>query len=163
LQRISNGIKEYEAVHSSVSKTLGLTYTPLPPDLIDAFSHDPAVVTGATRHRKGWQAVEDIHKNIVRQRNTVQAYLQRARDAVFAPPESVLDSPLGSLQQSLDALERRRADVSNKVQEVSETLARVKTLHASVKTEYNETMAHTSSVYPEVRLTNKVLLSLDLY
>ena len=155
MQRISNGIKEYEAVHSSVSKTLGLPYTPLPLDLIDAFSHDPAVVTGATRHRKGWQAVEDIHKNIVRQRNTVQAYLQRARDAEFAPPGSVLDSPLGSLQQSLDALEQRRTDVSNKVQEVSETLARVKTLHASVKTEHNETMAHTSSVYPEVRLTNK--------
>jgi hypothetical protein len=137
-----------------VSKALGLSFTPLPPELIDAFSHDPAVVTGATRHKKGWQAVEDIHNNIVRQRNTMRAYLRQAREAEFVPPASVLESPLRSLQQSLDSLEQFRTVVFKKVQEVSETLARVKTLHASVKAEYNDAMAHTSSVYPEVRLTS---------
>jgi hypothetical protein len=137
-----------------MSKALGLTYEPLPPELTDAFSHDPAVVTGSTRQKRGWQAVEDIHDNVVRQRNTVQTYLQQTRHAEIAPPASVLDSPLKSLQQSLDALERRRGLISQKVQEVTETLTRTKKLHMSVKTEYNNAMAHTSSVYPEVRSTN---------
>ena len=47
--------------------------------------------------------------------------------------------------------------ISQKVQEVIETLTRVKQLHAAVKTEYINTMAHTSSVYPEVRLIGVVL------
>ena len=154
LQRIAGGIKEYDAVQLKMSKALGLTYDPLPPELTDAFSHDPAVVTGSTRQKKGWEAVEDIHDNIVRQRNTVQTYLQQTRHAEITPPESVLDSPLKSLQQSLDALERRRGLISQKVLEVTETLARTKKLHMSVKTEYNNAMSHTSSVYPEVRPTN---------
>ena len=137
-----------------MSKSLGLTYNPLPPELTEAFSHDPSVVTGSTRQKKGYQAVEDIHDNIMQQRNTVQAYLQQAGHDKITPPASVLDSPLKSLQQSLDALESRRSLISQKVQEVTETLARTKELHMSVKTEYNDTMAHTSSVYPEVRPTN---------
>ena len=153
LQRIAGGIKEYEAVQLKMSKALGLTHDALPPELTEAFSHDPAVVTGSTRQKRGWQAVEDIHDNINRQRNTVQAYLQQAGHAEITPPASVLDSPLKSLQQSLDALEHRRGLISEKVQEVTETLERTKKLHMSVKTEYNNTMAHTSSVYPEVRLT----------
>ena len=81
----------------------------------------------------------------------MRAFLQQARDVEVTPPPSVLDSPLKSLQQSLDALEQRRSVISQKVQEVSETLTRVKQIHASVKAEYNSAMAHTSSVYPEVR------------
>ncbi|KAH9954401.1 hypothetical protein BC827DRAFT_1272640 [Russula dissimulans] len=150
LQRIAGGIKEYEAIQAKLSKTLGLAYSPLPPSLIDAFSHDPAVVTGATRHKGGWQAVEDIHSNIARQRNTVREYLQQAREVEVAPPPSVLDSPLRSLQQSLDALEQRRAIITQKVHEVTETLTRVKQLHGTVKAEFNNAMTHTSSVYPEL-------------
>jgi hypothetical protein len=138
-------------VQASLYRSLGLNHSPLPPELIDAFSHDPSVVTGATRQKGGWQAVEDIHDNIARQRNTMREFLQQARHVEVAPPPSVLESPLKSLQQSLDALEERRGMISQKVQEVIETLTRVKQLHAAVKAEYNNTMAHTSSVYPEVR------------
>jgi hypothetical protein len=81
----------------------------------------------------------------------VREFLQQASHVEVAPPPSVLDSPLKSLQQSLDALEQRRSVISQKVQEVSETLTRVKKIHAEVKAEYNSAMAHTSSVYPEVR------------
>jgi len=81
----------------------------------------------------------------------VREFLQQTRHVEVAPPPSVLDSPLKSLQQSLDALEQRRGTISQKVQEVIETLTRVKRLHAEVKAEYNNTAAHTSSVYPEVR------------
>jgi hypothetical protein len=154
LQRIAGGIKEYEAVQLKMSKALGLTHDPLPVELTEAFSHDPSVVTGSTRQKRGWQAVEDIHDNIIRQRNTIQAYLQQPGHAEITPPASVLDSPLKSLQQSLDALEHRRGLISQKVQEVTETLERTKKLHVSVKTEYNNTVSHTSSVYPEVRPTN---------
>jgi hypothetical protein len=125
---------------------LDLQYRSLPPELIDAFSHDLAVVTGATR-----QAVEDIHPNIIRQRSTVREFLQQACDVEVAPPPSVLDSPLRSLQQWLDALEQRRSVISQEVQEVGEILTRVKQIHGSVKAEHNSAMVHTSSVYPEVR------------
>ena len=81
----------------------------------------------------------------------MREFLQQASHVELAPPPSVLDSPLKSLQQSLDALEQRRSIISQKVQEVSETLTRVKKIHAEVKAEYNSAMAHTSSVYPEVR------------
>lgn len=81
----------------------------------------------------------------------MREFLQQARDVEVAPPQSVLDSPLKSLQQSLDALEQRRSVISQKVQEVNETLTRVKQVHAAVKTEYNNALAHTSSAYPEVR------------
>ena len=160
LQRIAGGIKDYELVQSKLCRTLGVNYAPLPPELIDAFSHDPAVVTGATRQKGGWQAVEDIHSNITRQRSAVREYLEQERHVEVAPLPSVLDSPLKSLQQSLDALEQRRGVIAQKVQEVIETLARVKQLHAAVKAEYNNTMTHTSSVYPEVRPI-RVVLSMD--
>ena len=88
----------------------------------------------------------------------MREYLQQARDVEVAPPPSVLDSPLKSLQQSLDALEQRRSVISQKVQEVSETLTRVKQIHGSVKAEYNSSMAHTSSVYPEVRPSSRAIL-----
>jgi hypothetical protein len=153
LQRIAGGIKEYEAVQAKLSKSFGLDYTPLPPELIDAFSHDPSVVTGATRQKKGWQAVEDIHNNIARQRNAVRVYLQQARRVEVPPPPSVLESPLKSLRQSLDTLEQRRGIIIRKVQEVTDTLTRVKRLHTAVKADYNSAMGHTSSVYPEVRPT----------
>lgn len=87
----------------------------------------------------------------------MREYLQQARDVEVSPPPSVLDSPLKSLQQSLDALEQRRSVISQKVQEVTETLTRVKQIHAAVKTEYNNAMAHTSSAYPEVRSTRTAL------
>ena len=111
-------------------------------------------MTGSTRRKRGWEAVEDIHDNIVWQRNTVQTYLRQTRRAEITPPESVLDSLRKSLQQSLDALERRRGLISQKVQEVTETLARTKKLHTSVKTDYNNAMAHTPSVCPKVCSTN---------
>jgi hypothetical protein len=90
----------------------------------------------------------------------VREYLEQERHVEVAPLPSVLDSPLKSLQQSLDALEQRRGAISQKVQEVIETLTRVKQLHAAVKAEYNNTMTHTSSVYPEVRPL-RILLSMD--
>ena len=88
----------------------------------------------------------------------MREFLQQARGVEVAPPPSVLDSPLKSLQQSLHALEQRRSVISEKVQEVSETLTRVKEIHSSVKAEYNSAMAHTSSVYPEVRPTSQVII-----
>jgi hypothetical protein len=91
----------------------------------------------------------------------VREFLQQARDVEVSPPQSVLDSPLKSLQQSLHALEQRRSVISQKVQEVSETLTRVKQIHATVKAGYNSAMAHTSSVYPEVRPTSRAIISGD--
>ncbi|KAI0068164.1 hypothetical protein BV25DRAFT_1793524 [Artomyces pyxidatus] len=150
LQRIAAGVKEYESVQSRMSRALGLEYSPLPHDLIDAFSHDPAVVTGSTRYLKGWRAVENIHEHILEQTETVQSFIRTAKPVDNSTQGSVLETPIRSLLQSMDALEGHRSSITTKTQEVSEALARVKKLHASVKAEYNAAMAHTSSVYPEL-------------
>ncbi|KAA1468019.1 hypothetical protein DENSPDRAFT_927033 [Dentipellis sp. KUC8613] len=151
LQRIAVGVKEYEAVQSRMAKIFGHSYVSLPPELLDAFSHDPAVVTGSTKWLRGWRAVENIHDHISSQVDTVQAFLhQMAEQPEVTRPASLLEGPLSSLQRSLEALEGRRASIIERSQEVEDTLLRIKELHTAVKTTYNKTLAHTSSVYPEL-------------
>ena len=140
---------------SRMLKTFGLPYVSLPPELLDALSHDPAVVTGSTRHHKGWRAVDNIHEHILRQAETVDLFLQHlSSQSELPPPRSVLDTPLSILEQSLKILEQRKSALANKAYSVGDMLSRVKQLHSSVKTAYNATAAHTSSVYPEVRYSN---------
>jgi len=54
------------------------------------------------------------------------------------------------LSQALEKLERHRDAIVSKAREVAGLLTSVKGIHASVKTEYNETLSHTSVVYPEL-------------
>ncbi|THH19033.1 hypothetical protein EW146_g2044 [Bondarzewia mesenterica] len=151
LQRIATGVKEYDVVQSRMSKIFGLSFVPLSPELLDAFSHDPAVVTGSTRFYRGWRAVESIHEHIQRQQETVQTFLQQAEARGHLPPQpNILDKPLAALSRALDDLEGHRAAITEQSEKVAQALARVKELHSTVKTEYNDTAAHTSSVYPEL-------------
>ncbi|KAI0319760.1 hypothetical protein OF83DRAFT_1169904 [Amylostereum chailletii] len=150
LQRVSLSVKEYEAVQSRMSKALGLTYKSLPQDLLDALSHDPAVITGHTRSLRGWRAVENVNDNIQNQTETIQHFLQQNDLGKVPRQASILDNPLNSLIRALEILESRKTGIVEKAKEVAEVLARVKKLHASVKSEYNDAVTHTSAVYPEL-------------
>lgn len=131
-------------------KSLGVPHTSIPTELLDAFSHDPAAVTGATRRFRGWRAVEDIQHRVTRQRETFRTFLSMSQDG-FSPPDSVFDEPIAVLSQTLEKLEDHREAIAAKAREVAGILTSVKGIHASVKTEYNDTLSHTAVVYPEVR------------
>jgi hypothetical protein len=150
LQRVAAGVREYDLLRTNLMKSLGVPHRSIPTELLDAFSHDPAAVTGATRRWRGWRAVEDIHNRITRQRETFRVFLTMSQDR-FSPPDSVFDRPIATLSQTLETLEGHREANVAKAREVTGLLTSVKGIHASVKTEYNDTLSHTSVVYPEVR------------
>ncbi|GLB35925.1 hypothetical protein LshimejAT787_0302130 [Lyophyllum shimeji] len=149
LNRVSVGIRELETAQSNALSSLGIAHSGLPRDLIDAFGHDPAAVTGATRRFQGWRAADDIHNRLLRQRDVFQAFLSRAnRDA--SVPKSVLNDPISSLIQSLEALEVHSQKIAGKAIEVDEALKSVQATHNAVKTNYKDTSSRTSLVYPEL-------------
>ncbi|KAI0639561.1 hypothetical protein C8Q77DRAFT_1045434 [Trametes polyzona] len=152
LQRVSASAREYDSVQSVLSDMLQIPYPKIPPEVMDAFVHDPAAVTGATRRVKSWQAVEDIHERIQRQRETLQCFL-RSQD--FDPSSvgtsgNVFDDQIGGALRALECLASHREALARKAEEVATALKRVKAVHATVKKDYNDTLAHTSLVYPEL-------------
>jgi hypothetical protein len=150
LQRVAAGVREYDLLQTNLMKSLGVPHRSIPPELLDAFSHDPAAVTGATRRFRGWKAAEDIYNRVTRQRETFRLFLSMSHDG-FSPPGSVFDEPIAALSHTLESLENHRETAVNKAREIAGILTSVKGIHASVKTEYNDTLSHTSVVYPEVR------------
>ena len=152
LQRVCASIRDYDSVQTSLAGLLGMPYTKLPPDVLDAFVHDPSAVTGSTRRTKGWRAVEDIHSRIGRQRETLRSFIlsQHLDSEPIVPPHKVFDDPIAQLMSALDQLASQRIELAHKAEEVGEVLKQVKTVQASVKKDYNDTLAYTSLVYPEV-------------
>ncbi|KAG6832558.1 hypothetical protein H0H92_000187 [Tricholoma furcatifolium] len=149
LNRVSGAIREYDTVQSNAMASLGIAHIGLPRELIDAFGHDPAAVTGATRRVQGWKAVDDIQHRLVRQREVFRAFLSRAQNEV-PQTKSVLEDPISSLVQSLKALELHSDVIAGRAFEVGEALKAVQETHDKVKTDYNNTLARTSAVYPEL-------------
>jgi len=127
------------------------THTSLPQELLDAFGHDPAAVTGVTRRFKGWRAVDDINHRVLRQREVFEEFLAQSENELTLPRD-VLDNPMASLSVCLDALERHQQQIAWRASRVLETLKTVQTMHAVVKEEYKVTLSHTSVVYPEVNV-----------
>lgn len=148
LNRISIGVKEYEAIQSNAFRSLGVSYEGLPKELLEAFSHDPAAVMGATRRLRGWRAVDDIHFRLLRQRQVFQAYLSQSVKNTLS--QSVLGNPISALTKTLEILESHEETVASRAKEVTELLKSVDELHSVVKLQYNETLSHTSVAYPEV-------------
>lgn len=149
MQRIAVDVRDYEILCSNTMPTLGIPYRSLPPELLDAIGHDPSAVTGGTRRYRGWQAVEDIHDRIARQRQIIGQFLSLAGEDSFSAPD-VLDKPIMSLMEKLEALEKSQYPLREKADEVGKILAEVKSVHGTVKQEYNEALSQTSVVYPEV-------------
>ncbi|KAJ7596637.1 hypothetical protein C8J56DRAFT_882340 [Mycena floridula] len=151
LNRVVGGVKEFDMLANNLTRVIGIPYKSLPQDLLEAFSHDPAAVTGGTRRYRGWQAVDDIHNRLGRQRNIFQNFLQHEPEyGTFSTPNGVLTDPIDSLLTTLNSLEDIRREVLARTKEVSEVLKSVQTTHIQVKAEYNETLSHTSLAYPEL-------------
>ncbi|KAG5654689.1 hypothetical protein H0H81_007445 [Sphagnurus paluster] len=149
LNRVSVGIRELESVQSNAMASLGITHIGLPRELIDAFGHDPAAVTSSTRRYQGWRAVDDIQNRLLRQRKIFRDFLSHA-DADVSIPKSVLDHPISSLVQSLEALKLHSQKIAKRATEVGEALHAVQTTHGKVKEDYKATLSRTSVVYPEL-------------
>ncbi|KIK70743.1 hypothetical protein GYMLUDRAFT_32792 [Collybiopsis luxurians FD-317 M1] len=161
LNHIAQHIREYEMCQSSfVSSTLGLPYKGgLPQELLEAFSHDPANVTRSTKRLKMYQAVDDIYHRLTRQRVVFKEFIEknvhqsqnegRACDR-FPLTADILQEPISSLMQSLKRLEERHMTIVSREMEALEELKKTQIIHATVKAEYNSTLAHTSVVYPEL-------------
>lgn len=129
--------------------SLGIKHMGLPRELLDAFGHDPAAVTGATRRFRGWRAVDDIQHRLLRQREVFQVFLAHANSNVSVL-KSVLDDPIASLISSLDILEVHCKKIAERATVVTETLKGVQTVHTDVKKDYKKTVSHISVAYPEV-------------
>ncbi|RPD55881.1 hypothetical protein L227DRAFT_579361 [Lentinus tigrinus ALCF2SS1-6] len=152
LQRVCTNIREYDSVQAGLSGLLGMPYTKIPSEVLDAFVHDPSAVTGGTRRTRSWRAVEDIHERIECQRQTLQTFIhsQQLDGDPVIPPSHVFDDPIAQLMAALTQLVTQRQELASKAEEVTSLLKHVKTIHADVKKAYNDTLAHTSLVYPEL-------------
>ncbi|KAI6153943.1 hypothetical protein BKA82DRAFT_4095625 [Pisolithus tinctorius] len=149
LQRVAADIREYEILCSNALPTLGISYRSLPPELLDAIGHDPSSVTGGTRKYRGWQAVEDVHDRVTRQREIIRLFLSTTGEDALAIPD-ILDKPITLLMEKLQAIQRVQQPLNEKADDVNKILAEVRSIHATVKREYNEAVSHTSVVYPEL-------------
>ncbi|KAJ7110005.1 hypothetical protein C8R44DRAFT_634387 [Mycena epipterygia] len=150
LNHIAAAVREYDQAQSSLSGSLKVPHRGIPRELVDAFSHDPAAVTGATRKYQSWRAVDDIHNRLVRQRETFQEFLSHSPDVDCSVSESVLADPITALMESLKTLDAERQEIAWRATEVSGVLKTVQTVHADVKAAYNGTLSHTSVIYPEI-------------
>ncbi|KAK7064054.1 hypothetical protein R3P38DRAFT_3249634 [Favolaschia claudopus] len=151
LNHIAGSVRDYDQAQSSLSTSLNLPYRGLPRELVEAFSHDPAAVTGATRSYDGWRAVDDIHNRVARQRDTFVQFFISARDVDRSSvPASALADPIAALSDALKALDYERQEIAWRAIEVSDVLKSVQAVHAEVKTAYNSTYSHTSVIYPEI-------------
>ena len=136
--------------------SFGIAYKGLPLEVLDAFGHDPAAVTGATRKYRGWRAVDDIHRRLVRQREVFKSFLSLNEKITVS--QSVLDDPIGVLVHSLKDLETHQRVIASQAVEVERALQNAQAVHGDVKAEYKSTLSHTSVVYPEVRFLKPFLI-----
>ncbi|KAH7886147.1 hypothetical protein F5I97DRAFT_1218846 [Phlebopus sp. FC_14] len=151
MQRVAVDVREYEIMCSNVLPLLGVPYRHLPAELLDAISHDPSSVTGGTRKRGGWRAVEDIHDRIARQRGVMHTFLSLViREDGITATDNVLDTPISTLMEKLQIVEREQGPLRKQADIVARMLTDVRTIHTAVKDEYNDAVAYTSVVYPEL-------------
>ena len=152
LQRVGGSIKEFDVVQSGLSSTLRVPYDNIPSEVLDAFMHDPSAVTGSMTSLKGWRAVDSIHERILQQRQILQTFISSMcpDQPSLDIPRNILSDPISALLRSMDDLEAHQSQMVQQAQGVIEALGRVKTIHGEVKKEYNDTLSHTSLVYPEV-------------
>jgi uncharacterized coiled-coil protein SlyX len=160
LSTASKGIAEYDGLQSSLCDRLKTSYTHLPKDVLDAFSHDPSAVTGNTRSSKGWRAVEDIHKRIMLQRQTLQAFvdaLPLAVSSVSLPSEGLYSDSVSTLNDLIEELQSQRQDVKSQVAQFRAMVDRVKELRDQLKPEYERAGKQTSATYSEVSVFNSCI------
>ncbi len=142
-------MKDYDSLQELVQETFRVVLPDVPKDLVDAFGHDPAGVTGSTRRMQGWRAVEDIYHRVHRQRQIFRSFFEIFEE-IFPDDSCPLDEPIETLEGLLEALKIQKAEIVSDAEIVSELLKVVREVHGKVKDEYNKTVSHVSVVYPQV-------------
>ncbi|KAJ3795061.1 hypothetical protein GGU11DRAFT_688575 [Lentinula aff. detonsa] len=162
LNHIAQRMREYEVCqqsfrenhHPGLEDRSDLSNLTLPHELLEAFSHDPANVTSSTKRLKSYRAVDDIHHRLMKQRAVFREFLDQNQTSngtrSDADDEDILQDPIDSLLRTLKELEDHRMRIVDKEKEVSEMLRETQIVHAEVKKVYNDTLVHTSVVYPEL-------------
>lgn len=152
LQRVATEFRDFAHVQKQLIELLNMPFPTIPPEMFDAVSHDPAAMMGQTRRLKGWRAVEEVHCRINRQRETLSSFAAALTEinTQLPRPRGIFDESLVGLMDSLSQLERHQDDLHRKEKVATQKLAHVRELHVLTKMEYNDTLGHTSHVYPEV-------------
>lgn len=129
-----------------------MPFPTVPPEMFDAISHDPAAMMGQTRKLKGWRAVEEVHCRINRQREMLSSFAAILTEInnQLPRPREIFDESLVGLMDSLSRLEHHQEDLRRKESAATHKLAHVRELHVLTKMEFNDTLKHTSHIYPEV-------------
>jgi hypothetical protein len=143
-------MKDYDSLQNLVQDNIRAVLPDVPKDLVDAFGHDPAGVTGSTRRMRGWRAVEDIYHRVHRQRQIFRSFFETF-DQILPNDLCPLDKPIETLEGLLEVLKIQNAEIVSDAETVSELLKVVREVHGKVKDEYNKTVSHVSVVYPQVR------------
>ncbi|PFH54876.1 hypothetical protein AMATHDRAFT_44659 [Amanita thiersii Skay4041] len=153
LNRVSIVVKEYEMARSNALASLGKhQHQGIPREVLEAFNHDPATVTGHTRRHRGWNAVDDIHNRLLKQRETLRQFLSDQAQSARVQAQVMLREPAKILTDALGSLENCKNIVQSKALDVAEMLKKVQEVHSAVKANYNRALSHTSAVYPELSL-----------
>ncbi|TDL28266.1 hypothetical protein BD410DRAFT_739877 [Rickenella mellea] len=152
LQTASRTVQEYDELQRGFSQALGLSYSRILPEVLEALSHDPSAVTGNTRRLTGWRAVEDIHERRSRQRVVLQAFLASLPIPVVTTAEvrGVCDAHISTVLELVEQLSGERQQVLDCVQEAGSLLSRVKELRDQLKPEFDAAERETSASYPEL-------------
>ncbi|KAI0082109.1 hypothetical protein K474DRAFT_1741672 [Panus rudis PR-1116 ss-1] len=151
LLRTAANVREYEKVQSGLAALLGLPYNQLSQEMLDALTYDPGIHISGARRMKSWRVIDESYERNIRQHSILQAFLGEISESFdHTALEGVFDDPIASLSESLEQLELQRQRIVREAETVAEQLTRVKSVHGMVKKEYNDTMGHTSLVYPEL-------------
>ena len=155
LQRIATEFRDFAHVQKQLIELLKMPFPTVPPEMFDAVSHDPAGMLGQTRRLKGWRMVEEVHCRIIRQREILSSFAAALTEINHQPPQprGIFDESLAGLMDSLSRLEQHREDLRKKEDAATQKLAHVRELHVLTKIEFNDTLGHTSHIYPEVITT----------
>ena len=155
LQRIAAEFRDFAHVQQQLIELLNMPFPTVPPEMFDAITQDPAAMTGQTRRLKGWRAVEEVHCRINRQREMLSSFAVTLTEInnQLPRPRGIFDESLNGLTGSLSRLEHHREDLRNRQSLATEKLAHIRELHVLTKMGYNETLGHTSQIYPEVLTT----------
>ena len=152
LQRISAEFRDFAHVQKQLIDLLNISFPTVPQEVFDAVSHDPATMTGQTRRLKGWRAVEEVQFQINRQQGVLSSFSATLTEINnrLPRPRRIFDEPLDGLVEKLSRLEHHQGDLRKKENEATRALAHVRELHVLTKLGFNDTLGHTSHIYPEV-------------
>lgn len=147
LKVVGASIREHEEIQSEFAQATGSQYTPIPHELLDAISADPATTL---RHGKGWRAVEESHRRF----NNQQALLASYLSTLMVAPNREDSSDFGHAIQEAQALWRglrtKSQEIDRQAATVKPALKAVVAHMEGVQREYNATQILVETDYPEV-------------